>query len=217
MFAIIQCINIRRFINRGMAIKGRNSLFSAVVLAGLLLTLLSSCAYRAGLGERQIPGGYQLIAVPMFKNSTDESGAEVYFTDAMIRELERSRIARVVDRSAAQVTLEGNIDSIAFLATNQVLQGAVGAPTEMPKGTVLNTEYRILLKTTIRLRRNSDQQIVWQGSFTGERSYLAPKITINVLNSSNAPYNHSARYQNFQLMAADLMSEAHDRMTENFW
>jgi hypothetical protein len=185
----------------------------------LLILMISffatSCAYHAGFGDRRIPGGYQLVSVPVFKNSTDETGVEVYFTNAIIREIERSKVARVVDKSQAQVVIEGTIEFVRYVSTNQVKQGP-NAPLEMPAGTVLTTEYRILVKTMIRVRRLSDQVVIWQGDFNGERSYLAPKVLANVLNSADALYNHSARYQNINLMAVELMSEAHNRMTENF-
>lgn len=194
--------------------------FSLVQLRALavalvaVLGLVTGCAYHVGSGDRQIPGGYRLVAVPVFTNLTEEAGAEVYFTSSMVREFERSKIARVVDKSAAQVTIEGTIDSIVYNSTNQIQQG--DATPQMPAGTVLTTEYRILLTSTVRLRRNSDQKVIWEGQFAGERSYLAPKILTPGINSANALFNHSARYQNLELMAADLMSQAHGRLTENF-
>ena len=81
--------------------------FSWVV--GLIMGLGSGCAYSVGTGDRRLPEGYKLIAVPVFKNGTQEVGIEVPFTNAMIRELERSQIAQVVPKSNAQVVLEGNV------------------------------------------------------------------------------------------------------------
>ena len=56
------------------------------------LVILAGCAYHAGSGDRQIPGGYRSIAVPVFKNQTNEPGIEAYFTNAMIVEIERARV-----------------------------------------------------------------------------------------------------------------------------
>jgi hypothetical protein len=190
----------------------------AIGLVSLLITALgmSGCAsYRAGAGDRQLPGGYKDVAVPVFKNQTAEAGAEVYFTNAIVREFERSRIARVTDKDKAQVALEGTVESVKYLVANQMQQGK-SSPAEMPDNTVITTEYRIVLTAAIRLRRISDQKVLWQGTFSGERSYLAPRVLQPSLNSVNAIYNHSAHYQNIESMAADLMAEAHNRMTENF-
>lgn len=184
-------------------------------LALLGASLASGCAYRAGFSERRIPGGYDLVSVPTFKNSTPEAGVEVYFTNSLIREVERSKLARVVPKASAQTTLIGSIDRIEYLA---------GSPTKasrdesnfLPEGTVLNAEYRILATVKLELRRNSDQKSLWAGVFQGERSYQTPRIGVTSLNTANAIYNHSAHYVNLQAMAADMMAEAHDRLTENF-
>lgn len=190
-----------------------------LVWLGASAALLTSigCAYRAGGGDRQIPGGYRQIAVPVFQNATHETGVEVYFTNSIIREIERARVGRITDQNEAQVKLEGVVDSIQYIAESQIQQNESDATTNfLPDQTILTTKYRILVTTTLRLRRISDQTILWEGSFTGERWYDAPKIGAAGINTANALYNHSARYQNIQSMAIDMMAEAHDRLTENF-
>ena len=190
---------------------------------GLSLTSIFvqlSCAYHAGITDRQIPGGYRLVAVPVFKNNTAETGVEVYFTNAIIRELERSGLAKVTDQRSAEVKLEGTVASVRYVPVNplpvQPPQNAasLGAPTAIDA--IQNTEYRILVQTNLRLVKSADERVLWQGTFSGERSYLAPRITIEGLTSANALYNQSARDQNIQSMAHDVMIEAYERLTENF-
>ncbi len=183
---------------------------SVLALAGVL----GGCAYHGGFGNRGMPGGYTLIAVPTFKNITFEAGTEVYFTNAIIRELNRSHVARIVDKSEAQATLEGVVEKIAYTATSQ----KVGKEGEaLPKGTALTDVNRVYVASRVTLRRNSDQTVLWTQVFTSERVYLPPLIGRPGLNSVNAPYDHSARYQAVAAVAIDMMSEAHDRLTENFW
>lgn len=177
--------------------------------------VVSGCAYSVGTGDRRLPQGYKLIAVPVFKNSTQEVGIEVPFTNAMIRELERSQIAQVVPKSNAQVVLEGNIESVRFDVANQITCGA-NETCAVPRLTILNTEYRITVLARLILKRISDGQSLWSEVFTTQKSYLAPKVGLEGLNSANALYNHSARQENLSAMAVDLMSEAHGRLTENF-
>ncbi len=189
----------------------------SLALCSLIWALftLSSCAYRLGDSDRQIPGGYRTVAIPVFQNRTLEAGIESYFSNALVREFERGRVGRVAEKSEAQTTLEGTIESVGYAVSTQI-QNTPETNQFLPFGTILNTEYRINLMTTLRLRRNSDQKILWEGSFNGERSYLAPQIGKPGVNSANAVYNQSARYQNIQAMATDLMNEAHNRITENF-
>ena len=178
-------------------------------LSALAVCAFSGCAYRAGYGDRQIPGGYRTIAVPVFKNMTHETGAEVYFTNAMIRELERARVGVVTNKEDAQVTLEGSVDSIDYVG---------GSPEKFLSDTaVLNRSVQIIAGTTLRLRRNSDQKVLWESAFRKELGYASPFIVqTEALTSVNALYNHSARHQNLEVIAADMMVEAHDRLTENF-
>lgn len=168
-----------------------------------------------GVKDRKFPGGYEYVAVPVFKNYTQETGTEVYFTNALVTELERAKIVSIADKAAAQVTLEGIIKGITYTPSSQTRAGDV-TPQYLPDGTVLTTEYYVNVDVAIVAKRNSDQKIIWQSDFQSRRSYTAPRIGIQGLNSANALYNHSARYQNIQAMANDMMAEAHDRLTENF-
>lgn len=188
---------------------------AAGILAAMQMMAVLGCAYSVGTGDRRLPQGYKLIAVPVFKNATQEVGIEVPFTNAIIRELERSQIAQVVPKSSAQVVLEGNIESVRFDVANQISCGATGV-CAVPRLTILNTEYRITVQTRLLLKRLSDGQTLWSEEFSTQKSYLAPKVGLEGLNSANALYNHSARQENLSAMAVDLMSEAHGRLTENF-
>ncbi len=180
---------------------------------GLILLFLSGCSYKLGFSERGIPGGYENVAVPVFANATVEAGTEVYFTNAIILELERSKLARIVSKDLAQVTLDGTIVSIIYSGENPLL----GTNTYFPAGVVPPTlGYRIYAKVNLALRRNYDQKLLWKSEFLGERTYNAPVIGTSGLNSADATYNHSAHYQNIAQLANDMMAEAHDRLTENF-
>lgn len=181
----------------------------------LWATLIASCAgYRVGDGDRQIPGGYRTVAIPVFQNKSLEAGIETFFTNALVREFQRGRVGRVTSKSDAQTTLEGSVESVKYTVNSQVNK-ALGA-AYLPENTVYNSDYTILVALSLKLRRNSDQKILWEGNFSGERTYLAPAIGIEGVNSANATYNQSARYQNIESMASELMNEAHNRITENF-
>ncbi len=193
-----------------------DAIFNTIRISLILTLLLSSgCAYRLGVAARSIPGGYKQISVPIFKNKTQEAGIEVGFTNMLIQEFQRSRIARVVDNSLSEVAVIGQIDSVEYLPSSKKQAGSSSAPY-LPKGTVLAAEYRLLLTVTVKLVRQADGTELWSGSFAGERTYAAPQVTLAGVNSVNPLYNLSARRQNIDVMASDLMLEAHDRITENF-
>ncbi len=137
------------------------------------------------------------------------------FTNSLIQEFERAKIGRVTDINQAEVLVEGVIDSVSYPKSGADLSGDDNS-TNLPLGTVLATGYQILVQATVTLRRSSDKTVLWSGSFYGERTYSAPQVTTAGINTVNPLYNLSARRQNIELIAAEMMSEAHDRMTENF-
>lgn len=186
-----------------------------VSLSLAVLLAFPSCAYRLGSPDRSLPGGYRQVYVPVFKNKSMEPGIEVSFTNAMIQEFERAKIGRVTEANQAEVLVEGVIKSVSYARSGTDLN-ADDPNSTLPLGTVLTSSYQILITAEITLRRSSDKTVLWAGTFNGERTYTAPQVTAAGVNTVNPLYNLSARRQNIDLMANEMMSEAHDRITENF-
>lgn len=174
----------------------------------------TSCAYHIGNQVETAPGGVRSISVPMFKNMSNEVSAEVQFTNALIQEFDRSKTVHVVADNSDAV-MSGVITKIEYLVPATSLKLAQNT-TYMPNGTVLATDYNLTVEVELKLIRRIDQKVVWTNTFVGVRSYSSPQVTLPVVNSVNPLYNLSARRQNISLLAAELMSEAHDRMLENF-
>lgn len=179
----------------------------------LISALLSGCAYKFGLSDRSLPGGYTRVAIPTFKNQSSLTAIEPLFTNALIRRFERSQVARVTDADSAPVVIEGTINSVQVFPVGIRDNSQL---TTLPPDAVLTTDYRIVVGATLMLRRKSDERIIWQGNFTNEKTYHAPQIGTPIVNSANATYNQSARLQAVGQLAEDMMLEAHDRITENF-
>lgn len=174
------------------------------------LLVASGCAYRMGSADRILPAGYHQVSIPIFKNKTQEVGIEVAFTNALIQEVERTKSGRVVEPAQAEVQVEGEITTLQYIA------GSLNEKGLLPSGSVLASQYRILATTHLKLVRISDRSVLWESHFSGERTYVAPQVNQQGLNTVNPLYNLAARRQNISIMASDMMSEAHDRMTENF-
>lgn len=169
------------------------------------------------------------MAIPMFNNKTPEVGVETYFTESLRSEFERSRLAKVTSKNDAQVIIEGTVKEIKFLSLVQVKGGETSdisapqetlaradAPNPLPKDAVLTKEYATAVKIVISARKVSDNTILWEGDFNSQRNYRGPLLGTPGLSNSNPLYNQSARQDAVSKIAKDLMSEAHDRITENF-
>lgn len=179
------------------------------------ILFLTNCAtYRWGFVERSLPGGYKQIYIPVFKNYTQEPGIEMFFTNAIRQEFERSKIARLAEPNESEVELIGEITNVGY-TQDQPLYNK-GEDRTWPTGTVLAGQYIIDLNIHISIRKKSDQSILWQGDFGKQRNYIAPQVSTAGVNSVNPLYNLSARRLNIEVMSLSMMSEAHDRITENF-
>jgi TolB-like protein len=190
---------------------------SFLALSFTLSVVSSGCAYHFGVRGRTLPGGYSSVEVPLFVNLSQEPGMEVAFTNSLIQEFEKNKVAHVVYSSrqgSAPVLVKGEILSIEYKATSPV-QKKDKAPL-LPEGAVLATGYRVMVTTRISLFERSTNKLLWSSLFNGESSYAAPQVFIARLNSVNPLYNLSSRRRIIESIAQDLMVEAHDRMTENF-
>lgn len=161
-----------------------------------------------------------MIAVPVFTNKTQEVAIETFFTKAMIMEVEKSSLAQVTSKEESQAILLGEISQVDYVLGTEITPTTEGfgdnANDKLPSGTVLSKEYRILISAHLKLVRSSDMAVLWEGDVRGEKRYPAPVITKRVLNTANPLYNQSARMINIQDVAHDMMSEAYERLTENF-
>jgi hypothetical protein len=184
------------------------------ILTLILLFWLAGCAYKFGFSERQLPGGYHEMNVPLFKNETQQVGIEPFFTNALIQRFARSQVAKVSSGDVAPIVLEGTIQRIDTFQGADVTSTS-GLPS-LPEFSVLSTEYRLVVTAHIVLRRKSDDKIIWSGNFLNEKAYRAPQIGTSLVNSANATYNQNARMNLIARMADEMMVEAHDRITENF-
>ncbi len=183
----------------------------------LLSFMFCACAYQFGYESRKVPGGYTQISVPMFTNKSQDVGAEAYFTNALVREFERSRVATVTEKSLAPVVLKGTVESVTMTPHSQVAANGNEKDLKyLPRNTVINTTYRLYITVLLELERSSDKKILWQQRFNNEQIFESAQVSLPLLNSVNSLYNHSAKQQNIKELAQLMMKEAHDRMTERF-
>ncbi len=174
----------------------------------------SSCAYRWGFRDRAVPGGYKQVAIPIFKNTSNEVGIETDFTNALIRQFERSQVAHITSKELAPVRIDGTISRIDIVGSGGGIIGAENTPLEPDAS--LRTEYQLVVTAKVQVRRQSDEKVIWEGEFKDQRNYQAPRILEPVVNSADATYNESARHHTLADLADEMMSEVHDRITENF-
>jgi hypothetical protein len=169
----------------------------------------TSCAYQLGSRAKSLPGNFKFIHVPYFKNKTLEPNIEIYFTNSMVQELEKSQFVKSVSLNDSEAILLGEITSLEFVATSLDKRG-------VPSDREITRQYQINLTSTYSLIRRSDQKKFWSTSITSSKTYIAPGVTASVLNTVNPLYNLSARRQNIEVIAQQQTSEVFERLSEDF-
>ena len=186
---------------------------STAIILFLFSLFLSSCSYKVGNLNRSLPGKHKFIAVPTFKNQSNDPGAESYFTNALLEEMLRADFLKVVRQERAELVLEGSI-----LKIDHEPEGTVDSDekSELPDNTILNLNYNTRAIVELRLRRTSDQKVIWSSVFSGNRTTPAAQIGDSALNSSNTVYDYSAKNYSLRVISRELMQQAFTRMTEDF-
>ncbi len=191
-------------------------LFKTLVVSAASLTILN-CGYTLGYRERNVTGGYNEVAVPIFENKTQLVGIEGAFTNELVQRFNRSKVALVLPKNLSPVFIKGVINEVKFDHGSQIDSNKTDENNvEWPANTVLTVEYRVNITADISLIRASDNKVLWQGRFQNERVLNAPQISLPGINSANALYAQNAKLDLVKKMAVDMMGDAHDRMTENF-
>lgn len=175
----------------------------------LISVFVSSCAYQLSSRAKSLPGDFKFVHVPYFKNKSIEPNIEVYFTNSMIQELEKSQFVKSVGFNESEAILLGEISALEIFATSLDKRG-------VPSDREIARQYQINMTSNYTLVRKSDQKKIWSTSITSSKTYIAPGVTISILNTVNPLYNLSARRQNIEAMAQQQTSEVFERLSENF-
>ncbi len=170
-----------------------------------------SCAYELGYKSKNLPGAHTQIKIPMFTNETKIIGAETYFTNELKRQFYRSKIANISDDAPVKI-----VGKVRRIYIDQDARGSKEDFPNLPANTVITTSYNMTIDVKIEMVRKADAKVIWQSEFSDFLLYSGAQLKLEGVNSSNTLYNQSAVQNNIQKLASIMMSEAHNRLTENF-
>lgn len=189
-----------------------------------LLFGLCQCGYNWGHHTRELPGGHKTVYVEMFDNQTKEVGLEAQLTHSLIQELERSGFALVTSKHNAEIIIQGSVLSAAVIGSgsspNFVAKNFSSAtPSERTSTNYTAsffTSYSVTIVANLKAVRSRDEQTIWQTSVRGLKSFQGARLKKQGVRSSNVLYNQARKKQTIKLIAREMMSDAFDRLTENF-
>lgn len=172
-----------------------------------------SCAYKWGHGNKRLPENMTTVAVDFFENQTPETGVEEIFTNALIKELRRSGFAIVTDKSRAEGYFKGKI--LDLTTRGQTTTGGfLDSEGQSIPGATLHTVWDVNGTVELSLFSTTDNRKVWSSTYRQHGSFRGALLRQFGLRSSNALYNQSLKEHSIQELAAELVEEAFDKMTE---
>jgi outer membrane lipopolysaccharide assembly protein LptE/RlpB len=135
-----------------------------------LLIFLFACGYQLVGKETHVPSGMTSLAIPTFVNKTLEPGIEIQFTEAFLQDFIFDRRVKILDRDAADSTLEGVIKSFSIQSVSYDRSGQV-------------LEYQTNIVVDLVLKKRTGE-IVWKEMNLSETQWYRA-LSIGVLNETS--------------------------------
>ena len=175
-----------------------------------------------GYKHQILPGGIKKVHIEPFKNETLFVGPELDFTNQLIKEFQRSKVAKLVSVNNSEGIIKGRVISIQRIQRTPVAQprdlseGRAKGWVNLPPGTQITTEYLLRVKVQLNLVQRSSKRVIWTQIFTDETIYPSSQIALETINTALPNYNNSEEQRMIKVLADVMMQEALSRLTENF-
>jgi outer membrane lipopolysaccharide assembly protein LptE/RlpB len=130
-----------------------------VFLALLAAFLLSGCGYRLRGKETNLPPEIRSVAIPIFANRTDQTGAETDVTRALAEKFISARRLPVATQNSADAILTGKV--ISFVTT----------PVAVTSSTQVSQEYRATLTVEFTFQGVKDGKVLYREQMNDWRNY----------------------------------------------
>ncbi|MCB2227523.1 MAG: hypothetical protein KQH53_12670 [Desulfarculaceae bacterium] len=161
----------------------------------ILAVLVAACGYEFRGKQNNLPSDVRSIAIPVFKNKTNEIRIEQIFTDAVIFQFTRSQMVRVVSEGQADAVLSGTVERVEIV------------DVALTSGDT-SRQRRITIWVNAKLVRKKDGKVLWQNKS------LWQNATYNVSSSTTA--TESNKRAAITALAKTMAQTLHDSVFENF-
>jgi outer membrane lipopolysaccharide assembly protein LptE/RlpB len=161
----------------------------------LLICALAGCGYEFRHQRSNLPPEITTIAIPMFKNATNEIRLESIVTDQVRYQFSQSQILKIVPEAEADVVLLGSVSG-------------VSSDDISLTDRLSSSERRISVRLSARLVEQGSGKVLYQGSVSQHRSYS--------LGGATSPSSSEARTEALRLVARDAAQIIHDGVLQNF-
>ncbi len=123
------------------------------------ISFLSSCGYQFRGEETNLPPDIHSVSIPIFGNSTLQTGIETEVTRALVDKFISSRRLAVREKNSADSLLTGNVNSF--------ITSSVAVTTS----TQISTEYRATVTVTFSFLDQKTGKVLFRETMSDWRNY----------------------------------------------
>lgn len=184
-------------------------------LAALLfISFLTGCGYTLNHRLQDTFKNPQGIFVPIFKNTTQEVGNEIVFTNALIRELLSHGEKIATERKEGTLELRGTVTQVQRVVEVQSAAGLGGLEVYQRVPDQIGVRVFVLVELVDAESKNSK----WSKEFSAYRRVSAPLDRMMDVDapSSLGMTTESLIENSYALIARDIMRDVYDSMVEIF-
>lgn len=184
------------------------------LFAAALALVLPGCGYTLSHRLKDVFRDTRGVFVPVFDNTTEETGAERVFTNALIREIASRGEIKIASREEGALELRGTVASISYGATVLSDLGFKGLQSYRR----LPLELGLTVNISLRLTDPANGRVLWSSSFSGFRRVEAPlgRTYDFEAPSSVGLQTQSLAESRYADVARDIMRDVYDEMVELF-
>lgn len=177
-----------------------------------LLACLPGCGYSLQGRVKPTFRPARGIFVPVFRNRTEELGAELIFTNALIRELQSRGEVVVTDRRPGALEFRGAVTDIVYGPTTNTDAGFKGLRPYRQ----LPTEIKVDAWVAVELIDPKTGALLWSGGYSSFRRVPMPlDRTFNFqAPSAVGPITQTFVKGQFPAIARDIARDIYDSMLE---
>ena len=173
---------------------------------------LSGCGYTLNHRLKSEFTGHKGFFIPVFTNATNETGAEIVFTNALIYEMKSHGETVLVERQMGGILVQGVVESVSYGVETSLAPGFEGLHPHVR----LPDQIGVTVKVHLRMTDTKTQKEIWSNSFSRYRRTSGPaNRTFNIdAPSSVGLFTQSLIETTYVDVARDMMRDVYDSMVD---
>jgi hypothetical protein len=192
-------------------LKGAKGKFCALAF---VILMVSGCGYTLNHRLKDQFTNHKGFFIPVFDNTTNEAGAEIVFTNALIYEMKSHGEEVLSEKQSGGILVHGVVESVSYKTE------ALGAPGFQGLHQHVRIPDQISVTVQVRLRMTDmqTQKEIWSNGYTRNRWTAAPSNRTYDVDapSSLGLFTQSLIEATYVDVARDMMRDVYDSMVDFF-